>query len=55
MPGNEFEFHFLDDELLKIELRKGPLFFLSVLNSNEPQYEQLNIELKLLGSLNRAE
>ena len=32
MPGNEFEFHFLDDELLKIELRKGPLFFLSVLN-----------------------
>ena len=48
MPGNEFEFHFLDNELLRIELRKGPLFFLSVLNSNEPEYELINLEPEVI-------
>ena len=48
MPGNEFEVHFLDNELLKIELRKGPLFFLSVLNSNEPEYELINLEPEVI-------
>jgi murein DD-endopeptidase MepM/ murein hydrolase activator NlpD len=48
MPGNEFEFHFLDNELLRIELRKGPLFFLSVLNSNEPEYELINLEPEMI-------
>ena len=48
MPGNEFEFHFLDNELHRIELRKGPLFFLSVLNSNEPEYELINLEPEVI-------
>ncbi len=48
MPGNEFEFHFLDNELLRIELRKGPLFFLSVLNSNVPEYELINLEPEVI-------
>ena len=48
MPGNEFEFHFLDNELLRIELRKGPLFFLSVQNSNEPEYELINLEPEVI-------
>ena len=48
MPGNEFEFHFLDNELLKIELRKGSLFSLSVINSNEPEYELINLEPEVI-------
>ncbi len=48
MPGNEFEFHFLDNELLRIELRKGSLFSLSVTNSNEPEYELINIEPEVI-------
>ena len=48
MPGNQFEFHFLDNELLRIELRKGPLFFLSVINSNEPEYELINLEPEVI-------
>ena len=48
MPGNEFEFHFLDNELLRIELRKGPLFFLSVINSDEPEYELINLEPEVI-------
>ena len=48
MPGNEFEFHFLDNELLRIELRKGSLFSLSVTNSNEPEYELINLEPEVI-------
>ena len=48
MPGNEFEFHFLDNELLKIELRKGSLFSLSVINSNMPEYELINLEPEVI-------
>ena len=48
MPGNEFEFHFLDNELLRIELRKGSLFSLSVINSNEPEYELINLEPEVI-------
>ena len=48
MPGNEFEFHFLDNELLRIELRKGSLFSLSVINSNEPEYELINLEPEVM-------
>ncbi len=48
MPGNKFEFHFLDNELLKIELRKGSLFSLSVINSNEPEYELINLEPEVI-------
>ena len=48
MPGNEFEFHFLDNELLRIELRKGSLFSLSVINSNEPVYELINLEPEVI-------
>ena len=48
MPGNEFEFHFLDNELLRIELRKGSLFSLSVINSNEPEYELINLEPEMI-------
>ncbi len=48
IPGNEFEFHFLDNELLKIELRKGSLFSLSVINSNEPEYELINLEPEVI-------
>ena len=48
MPGNEFEFHFLENELLRIDLRKGTLFFLSVLNLNEPEYELINLEPEVI-------
>ena len=48
MPGNEFEFHFLDNELHRIELRKGSLFYLSVTNSNEPEYELINFEPEVI-------
>ena len=48
MPGNEFEFHFLDNELLMIELRKGSLFSLSVTNSNEPEYELINLKPEVI-------
>ena len=48
MPGNEFEFHFLDNDLLRIELRKGSLFSLSVTNSNEPEYELINLEPEVI-------